>query len=218
LSIGQLALRGAIGPLFIGHGGQKLFGWFGGHGLEGTAGFFEGALGLKPGKRHATAAGWSELAGGALLTAGALTPLASAALTGTMVTAIRKVHVKNGPWVTDSGYEYNLVLIAAATALADVGPGSPSVDAKLFPRFKGAGVALLSLAAGVAGSYLATEVFNEGGDGAQEGQADTPGDPAVGSSDAGDHTTEGRFGGQTADEPAAGPTSGSSSTTTSSSS
>ena len=56
MDIGRTALRLVIGPLFVGHGTQKLFGWFGGHGLEGTAGFFEGKLGLKPGKRHATAA------------------------------------------------------------------------------------------------------------------------------------------------------------------
>src|SRR6478735_8180108 len=108
VNVGQLALRGIIGPLFVGHGAQKLFGWFGGHGLDGTAGFFEGQLGLRPGKRHATAAGVTEFAGGALLTAGALTPLASAALTGTMVTAIRKAHAKNGIWSTAGGYEYNL--------------------------------------------------------------------------------------------------------------
>ena len=53
MHIGRLFLRGVVGPLFVGHGTQKLFGWFGGHGLEGTAGFFESGLGLRPGKRHA---------------------------------------------------------------------------------------------------------------------------------------------------------------------
>src|SRR4051794_32509482 len=108
MSFGKLALRITLGSFFIGHGTQKLFGWFGGHGLEGTAGFFEGQLGLRPGKRHATAAGVAEAGGGALLIlGGAGIPLATAALTGTMVTAIRKVHLQNGPWVTESGYEYN---------------------------------------------------------------------------------------------------------------
>ena len=116
---GKLALRGVIGPLFVGHGTQKLFGWFGGHGLEGTAGFFEQGLGLRPGKRHATAAGLSEAVGGALLTAGALTPLASSMIIGAMVTAIRKVHAPKGPWVTEGGYEYNAVLIAAMLALTE---------------------------------------------------------------------------------------------------
>jgi putative oxidoreductase len=146
-----------VGPLFIGHGTQKLFGWFGGHGIEGTAGFFE-KLGLRPGRRHATAAGWSEAAGGALLTLGALTPIAQAMVTGTMVTAIRKVHAPNGPWATSNGYEYNLTLIALAAALTETGPGRPSVDSALFgDRLRGKGWALAALAAGVAGSYLVTE-------------------------------------------------------------
>jgi putative oxidoreductase len=158
---GKFAIRAVIGPLFVGHGTQKLFGWFGGHGLEGTAGFFEQGIGLRPGKRHATAAGLSEAVGGALLTAGALTPLASSMIIGAMTTAIRKVHAPKGPWVTDGGYEYNAVLIAAMVAIAESGPGKPSVDAAAFPKLKGAGWALLALGAGVAGSYLATEYFNE---------------------------------------------------------
>ena len=157
MTIGRLLLRGVVGPLFVGHGTQKLFGWFGGHGLEGTAGFFE-QLGLRPGKRHATAAGWSEAAGGALLTLGAFTPLAQAMLTGTMVTAIRKVHAQNGPWVTANGYEYNLTLIALTAALTETGPGRPSLDSALFgDGLKGKGWALAALAAGVAGSYLVAE-------------------------------------------------------------
>jgi len=161
MHIGRLFLRGVIGPLFVGHGTQKLFGWFGGHGLEGTAGFFESGLGLRPGKRHATAAGAAEAVGGALLTLGALTPLSAAMINGAMVTAIRKVHLTKGPWVTEGGYEYNLALIAMLTALVESGPGSPSVDESLLPRFKGTGWALAALAAGAAGSYLATEHLNE---------------------------------------------------------
>jgi putative oxidoreductase len=160
MDFGRLILRGVVGPLFVGHGTQKLFGWFDGHGPEGTGGFFE-SLGLRPGKRHATTAGSAESLGGALLTLGALTPVAQALITGTMVTAIRKVHAPKGPWVTEGGYEYNAVLIAAMVALVESGPGKPSVDAALFPRLKGSGWALLALAAGAAGSYLATEHFNE---------------------------------------------------------
>jgi putative oxidoreductase len=160
MDLGRFVLRGVVGPLFVGHGTQKLFGWFGGHGLDTTGGFFEN-LGLRPGKRHATAAGVAEAGGGLLLTLGALTPLTSAAITGTMVTAIRKVHWSKGPWVTDGGYEYNLALIAAVTALTEAGPGRPSVDGRLFPNLNGSGWALASVAAGVAGSYLATEVFSE---------------------------------------------------------
>jgi putative oxidoreductase len=168
MGIGRLFLRGVVGPLFVGHGTQKLFGWFGGHGLEGTASFFEQGLGLRPGKRHAATAGMGETVGGVLVTLGALTPVSAALINGAMVTAIRKVHISKGPWVTEGGYEYNLVVIAAMTALAESGPGRPSVDDGVFPSFKGTGWALAALAAGAAGSYLATEYFNEAA------PADTP--------------------------------------------
>ena len=157
MDIGRTTLRLVIGPLFVGHGTQKLFGWFGGHGLDGTGGFFEGKLGLKPGKRHATAAGASEAVGGALLTLGALTPVAAGLITGTMITAIRKVHAPKGPWVTDGGYEYNAVLIAAMLALDRDRP-RPPVGRRVpsFPRFKGNGLALAQFAAAAAGAALLT--------------------------------------------------------------
>jgi putative oxidoreductase len=177
MDLGTAALRGLIGPLFVGHGAQKLWGRFGGHGLEGTGAFFE-QLGLRPGKRHATAAGWSEVAGGALLTAGALTPVATTLVSATMVTAIRKVHGSKGPWVTEGGWEYNAALIAAMAVLAEHGPGSPSVDSALFPWMKGKGFALASIAAAVAGSYLVTERFSEQDTGPAEREG-APGDPTV---------------------------------------
>src|SRR4051812_49982231 len=102
MKLSRLILRLLIGGLFIGHGTQKLFGWFGGPGLEGTGGFFE-SLGLRPGRRHATAAGISEALGGALLALGAATPVAATMVAGSMVTAVRKVHGPNGPWVADNG-------------------------------------------------------------------------------------------------------------------
>jgi putative oxidoreductase len=178
MQLGRLFLRGVIGPLFVGHGTQKLFGWFDGHGPDATGGFFE-SLGLRPGKRHATAAGWAETAGGALLTLGALTPLAATLISSTMVTAIRKVHAQNGPWVTGNGYEYNLTLIAAMAAITETGPGRPSLDEALFPRFKGTTLALATLAAAVAGSYLVTERLTEPAPAPQEGHADVPADPAL---------------------------------------
>jgi putative oxidoreductase len=176
--MGALILRSVVGGLFVGHGMQKLKGWFGGHGLDGTAGFFE-MLGLRPGKRHATAAGLAEAGGGALLAAGALTPVASTVLSSTMITAIRKVHGEKGPWVTNGGYEYNLVLIAAATALVGSGPGAFSVDGALFPRLHGPALALLSLGAAAAGSYAVTERFSEAPtETPQTGEAERGGDPA----------------------------------------
>jgi putative oxidoreductase len=181
MNLGRLILRGVVGPLFVGHGTQKLFGWFDGHGPDATGGFFE-SIGLRPGKRHATAAGWTEAAGGALLTLGALTPVAQAMITGTMVTAIRKVHAQNGPWVTQNGFEYNLTLIALTAALTETGPGRPSVDEALFgDGLKGKGWAVAALAAGVAGSYLVTERLVEAAaePAPQEGHADVSGDPAL---------------------------------------
>src|SRR5947209_9328224 len=130
MKIGRLLLRLVIGGFFIGHGTQKLFGWFGGHGLEGTGQFFE-SLGLRPGRTNALAAGAAEAGGGALLVAGLATPLAASAITGAMLTAIHRVHLKNGPWISNGGYEYNAVLIAAVIALVEVGPGPVSLDAAL---------------------------------------------------------------------------------------
>ena len=155
MKLAALLVRGVVGPLFVGHGTPTLFGWFGGHGIEGTGGYFE-SLGLRPGKRQATAAGAAETAGGALLTVGLLTPAAAATIIGTMVTAIRKAHGQNGPWITNGGYEYNLVLIAAMAAIAETGPGPLSVDERAFPRLRGTRLAGLALASGVVGSYLAT--------------------------------------------------------------
>jgi putative oxidoreductase len=151
MKIGRLLLRLSVGGFFIGHGTQKLFGWFGGYGLDGTAQFFE-QLGLRPGRRHATAAGLAEAGGGALLVAGLATPAAASVLTATMLTAISRVHLKSGPWATNGGYEYNVVLIAAVLALAEVGPGELSLDAALGRERKGPLWALAALVAGVIGA------------------------------------------------------------------
>lgn len=143
MKLTRLILRALIGGLFIGHGTQKLFGWFGGHGLEGTGDFFE-SLGLKPGKRNATVAGIAEAGGGALLAAGVALPLAGAALTGTMTTAIRHVHASKGPWSTDGGWEYNAVLVAATLAVVE--------------EERGLGWTLAAAVAGVGGSLAATQL------------------------------------------------------------
>jgi putative oxidoreductase len=153
MRLGALAMRGLIGGLFIGHGTQKLFGWFDGPGLDATTGMME-KLQRHPPRRHALLAGAAEAGGGLLLALGAFTPFATMMLTGSMTTAIRKVHAPNGPWVTKGGWEYNAVLIAALTALAESGPGSLSVDSALFPRMHGPAWAVASLAGGVAGSYV----------------------------------------------------------------
>jgi putative oxidoreductase len=148
---GIVALRAVVGALFIGHGLQKLAGWFGGHGLEGTAAGFE-KMGMTPGRRNALAAGLSETAGGLSLVPGFLTPLGTSAVTGTMAVAIAKVHGSKGLWNTGGGYEYNLVLGAAAFAIAAEGPGSLSLDARLGTEWSGPGVAAAQLAAGLLGA------------------------------------------------------------------
>jgi putative oxidoreductase len=151
MKIARLLLRLSVGGFFVGHGTQKLFGWFGGHGLEATAAGFE-QMGMRPGKANAIAAGAAEAGGGALLAAGLSTPLAGSLLTATMLTAIQKVHGKNGPWLTNGGYEYNVVLIAAALALVEVGPGPLSLDARLGRERAGSGWALAALATGALGA------------------------------------------------------------------
>jgi len=148
---GRLALRATVGGFFVGHGTQKLFGWFGGHGLEATAKGFE-SMGLRPGRHHATAAAVAETGGGALVAAGLATPFAASVLTATMLTAIHRVHLKNGPWSANGGYEYNAVLIGAALTLAEVGPGSLSLDRKLGIEKTGGKWSLLALLAGIIGA------------------------------------------------------------------
>ena len=144
-------LRAVIGLLFVGHGLQKLAGWFGGPGLEGTGQFFE-SVGLRPGRRHATAAGVTETAGGAMLTIGLLTPLSAAALTASMATAVKTVHLEKGPWNAEGGWEYNAVLIAALFAITEAGPGALSLDRKLGIELSGPVWALLTLGAGLGGA------------------------------------------------------------------
>jgi putative oxidoreductase len=143
MRVGHAALRATIGALFVGHGLQKLAGWFGGPGIKGLAGGFE-QMGLKPGVAHAVAAGVSETAGGALLITGRANPIAGTLLTGTMTTAIEKVHLQKGVWNSNGGFEYNLVLVAALFAVT--------------AEEDGLGWALAQLAAGVAGGLAASRL------------------------------------------------------------
>jgi putative oxidoreductase len=115
------------------------------------------SLELRPGRRNARAAALSETVGGTLLVLGAFTPVAAAALSGAMFTAIRKVSFSKGFFNTAGGYEFNLTLIAALAALVDGGPGSPSVDRALGIDETGPAWAVAAIAAGAAGSTLAIE-------------------------------------------------------------
>lgn len=150
MDLALFALRIVVGLLMAGHGAQKLWGSFGGHGLAGTGQFFE-SLGLRPGHRHARLAGLGEFGGGMLLALGLLTPLGAAAVIGVMVVAILTVHGAKGPWVTDGGYEYNLVLITIAFALGCAGPGGWSIDHGVGLNTGGIGWGFAALAAGALG-------------------------------------------------------------------
>ncbi|MCP3741688.1 DoxX family protein [Rossellomorea sp. BNER] len=130
-SLGLLIIRLVVGLTFAAHGTQKLFGWFGGHGLQGTGGFFE-SIGIKPGRTMAFMAGISELVAGLLLALGFLTPIAALLFVATMLVAMVKVHMPNGYWATSNGYEYNLLLIVVAVGIALIGAGPYSIDAILF--------------------------------------------------------------------------------------
>jgi putative oxidoreductase len=182
--MGRLLLRLTVGGFFFGHGMQKLAGWFGGGGLAGTGQFFEQSLGLRPGRRHATAAGVAEAGGGALLALGLATPFAAAAITSVMLTAVHRVHWKNGPWSSNGGFEYNAVLIAAALALVEAGPGPASLDALLGTELDGPGWTVAALAAGVAGAVGAHRAagaapsHTDDGE-AQDAPAGTPGADAA---------------------------------------
>jgi putative oxidoreductase len=131
MDLGLLIIRVVIGVSFVGHGAQKLFGWFGGYGLKGTGGWMD-SLGLKPGVTMALIAGLAEFIGGILFLLGLLTPIAGILIAATMLVAIVKVHYSNGYWSTQNGYEYNLALLAVAIGLALMGPGKYALDAMLF--------------------------------------------------------------------------------------
>ena len=187
MSVMRLGLRLLIGGLFVGHGTQKLFGWFGGPGRAGTEGMMEN-IGMRPAKTHAVLAGATETVGGSLLAAGLATPLASAALTGVMTTAIRKVHLPNGPWAAQGGWEYNAVIVGAVTALAESGPGPLSLDRALGIERRGPAWALASLATGVATAFATMALGargkpalpgGEGGDASATDSGTPAGDPAT---------------------------------------
>ncbi|MEK3721375.1 DoxX family protein [Paenibacillus sp. FSL H8-0034] len=124
---GLLIIRLVVGLLFVGHGAQKLFGWFGGYGPKGTGGWME-SVGIKPGVAMAVIAGLMELLGGLLFAIGWLTPVAAILIAATMLGAF-KVHAKNGIWAAANGYEYPLVLIAVVVGIALTGAGAYSLDA-----------------------------------------------------------------------------------------
>ena len=130
LSTGLLVARLVLGLAMAAHGTQKLLGWFGGHGLAGTAGFF-GMLGFRPARLFATTAAVAEVAGGLLIALGLLGPVGPALIISTMVVAMLAVHAKDGFFAQSNGIELALLYAVGAAALALTGPGAYSLDALL---------------------------------------------------------------------------------------
>jgi putative oxidoreductase len=150
MDLALLVLRLVVGLTFAAHGAQKLFGAFGGHGIDGTAGSFE-QIGLRPGKLHAWAAALAEFGGGLAIALGIVVPIPAAALIAVMTAAVITVHLKNGFFATNRGYELNLVLAAALFALAGIGAGGWSLDEALNINITGTDWALGTLGAGLVG-------------------------------------------------------------------
>lgn len=143
--VGLLIARVAVGGTLAAHGCQKLFGWFGGGGVDGTAKMFD-QIGFKPGKVNAVAAGLGEAGGGALLALGLATPAAGAAALGTMTVA-SAMHAPSGFFAQQGGFEYPAVLGTVALALAIGGPGDLSLDAVLGHRLGQSWMKVAALAA-----------------------------------------------------------------------
>ena len=153
MDIGLLLLRLTVGLTLGAHGAQKLFGWFGGQGLEATGRGLE-ALGFVPGRRQALMAGLTETGAGLLLVLGLLTPLAATMVFAVMLVAALSVHVKQGFFITSGGYEYNLMLGAAGLSLAFTGAGAFSLDALFGWPLAGATWGMTALLLGLAGGLV----------------------------------------------------------------
>lgn len=153
MGIGLLLLRVVVGVTLAAHGAQKVLGWFGGLGLDATGEAFE-MLGFRPGRRHARLAGITEIAAGALLALGLATPLAVTMVVSIMFVAAASVHARNGFFITENGFEYNLVFGVAALTVAFTGPGPLAVDAVVGVSTGGVAWGLLALTAGIVGGVF----------------------------------------------------------------
>jgi putative oxidoreductase len=152
IASGLLIVRLVIGTMMMGHATQKLFGWLGGYGLKGTAGFFE-QLGFRPGVVFATAASLGELTGGALVTLGLFGPVGPALMISVMLVAILTVHLHNGLFAATNGIEVPLLYATVALGFALVGFGPYSLDAVLgIGSVWTPAITVVALGAGVAGA------------------------------------------------------------------
>ncbi|MGA3219409.1 MAG: DoxX family protein [Acidimicrobiales bacterium] len=160
MALDKFFLRTVVGGLMMGHGLQKLNGSFGGPGLKGMEKGMK-SLGMYPPEYQARAVALSETIGGGLTALGFLSPLGPAMIMGTMAVAIKKVHLKNGLWNSNKGYEFNLTLIAASFALAADGPGLLSVDWMLGKQRKGLNWALAAAALGAGAAAVALQIGDQ---------------------------------------------------------
>lgn len=156
IDIGMLIVRVIIGLAFAGHGTQKLFGWFGGGGIAGTEKIMA-RMEAAPLKFWAYVVGLSEALGGLGLLFGFLTPLAAAAIVGTMLVAIFRVHWKNGFWNTNRGIEFPLLNLGVALMLGLAGPGTISLDALFGFRYSDPVTFLIALIIVVLGIIISME-------------------------------------------------------------
>jgi putative oxidoreductase len=153
---GILALRLVVGLYLFGHGSQKLFGWFGGNGMEGTRGMV-GRLGFRPVGLWALGAALTETLGGLLLALGLLNPVGSVLVASSMLVAILGVHWSKGVWSANGGFELPLTNLAAAFALATTGPGAYSLDRVLHVALREPAIGLVLavlVVLGVAAAFL----------------------------------------------------------------
>ena len=180
-------MRIVIGGIFVAHGMQKLTGAFDGPGLGGTAKMMEKQR-MYPPDRNALAVALTETVGGAAIVLGAGMPAATAATTAAMATAVKKVHVKNGFFNSNGGYEFNLALVAATTAVTIDGPGPLSVDALLGKHRWGVFWGLFGAWAGWIASSFAIEfgedAARKAGASAEPSSTETPADAATGAAPA----------------------------------
>ena len=127
---GLTVLRIFVGIIFAAHGSQKLFGWFGGGGLAGTAQWME-SIGLAPGTLMALLAGGTEFFGGLALIIGLLARPAALGLSFTLLVAIFSVHISNGLFMANNGYEFALALLGGTVAVLIEGAGKASFDREI---------------------------------------------------------------------------------------
>jgi putative oxidoreductase len=154
VALGLLILRLVLGLTVAGHGAQKLFGWWGGPGMTGWTGAMT-RMRIRPAVPWAWMSALAELGGGLLVAAGFLNPLGSFALAGSMLVAMILVHRPKGFWLAKGGYEYNLMILSAAVAIAIAGPGAYSLDSALGIHLPEPWLLIIGTVATVAGVAVA---------------------------------------------------------------